>query len=70
MSDDAPGVLEATAEVVELSFELVGAEFSMLPEHCPRIISPLVQAAIKKMLAWTKPPPDCASHPPTAAVSG
>ena len=51
MSDDAPGVLEATAEVVELSFELVGAEFSMLPEHLPKaIISPQVQAAIKKTL--------------------
>lgn len=51
MGDDAPGVLEATAEVVELSFELLGAEFSVLPEHLPRAInSPQVQAAIKKTL--------------------
>jgi hypothetical protein len=51
MGDDAPGVLEATSEVVELSFELLGAEFSMLPEHLPRAInSPQVQAAIKKTL--------------------
>jgi hypothetical protein len=51
MGDDAPGVLEATSEVVELSFELVGAEFSMLPEHLPKAInSPQVQAAIKKTL--------------------
>jgi hypothetical protein len=51
MGDDAPGVLEATFEVVELSFELVGAEFSLLPEHLPKAInSPQVQAAIKKTL--------------------
>jgi hypothetical protein len=51
MSDDAPGVLEATAEVVEVSFDLVGAEISLLPEHLPKAInSPQVQAAIKKTL--------------------
>lgn len=51
MGDEAPGVLEATAEVVELSFELLGAEFSMLPEHLPKAInSPQVQTAIKKTL--------------------
>ena len=51
MSDDAPGVLEATAEVVELSFSLVDAEVSMLPEQLPKAIgSPQVQEAIKKSL--------------------